>query len=70
MQPVFAAALLMPDQDDARNGLDLRTHYYSVSRAFFFTIMLYLILDVGDTLLKGMEHFRSLGLEYSVGQGT
>lgn len=66
----FGAALLMADQDDARGGLDLRAHYYSVSAAFLLTIVIYVVLDQGDTLLKGFAHYRSLGPGYPIGQGV
>lgn len=66
----FASALLVPDSDSPSVQVDLRSHYFSVSRPFMTTMLLYLTLDIIDTLLKGMEHFRSLGPSYPIGMAV
>jgi hypothetical protein len=61
----FASNLLVPEVDDAQDGvLDLRVHMLRVRRRFFATLVVYAILDHADTLLKGSERLAALGPYY------
>lgn len=59
----FASDLLFPETGESV-VLDLRAHYYDVHRPVFLVAALYPLADLLDTLLKGMEHFQSLGPIY------
>jgi len=49
------------------SGFDGLKGYFFAKRAWFFGIFIFLqFIDTGDTLLKGMEYFHSLGIEYSI----
>lgn len=58
------SALLFPDPDDK---IDITTHFDEVRRWFFGLLSLLPLLDVGDSLLKGREHFADLGPAYLIG---
>lgn len=49
---------------------DFREYFLSRRRWFFGLLIALLIVDVIDTLLKGMAHFASLGLEYPISQAA
>ena len=49
---------------------DFREYFISRRRWFFGLLIALLIVDVIDTLLKGMAHFTSLGLEYPISQAA
>ena len=58
------AALLFPTDIEGYDGYG---DYFIAQRAWFFGIFaLTEVLDVVDTLIKGTEHLRSLGVEYLV----
>jgi hypothetical protein len=44
-----------------------KDYFYSRRRWFFGLVLLGQLVDVADTLLKGIAHFRSLGASYPVG---
>jgi hypothetical protein len=46
-----------------------KDYFYSRRGWFFGLSILFLLVDVGDTLLKGADYFRSLGAEYVVVRG-
>jgi hypothetical protein len=61
----FASNLLVPESDDAADGvLDLRLHMLRVRRRFFASLVAYALLDHIDTLLKGPERLAALGPYY------
>jgi hypothetical protein len=55
--------LLFPDRTLV-GQVDLRQHFFEIRTRFFPMFILYGMLDVVDTLLKGVDHFRSLGPIY------
>lgn len=58
------SALLFPDPDEP---IDITTHFHQVRRWFFALLSVLPLLDVGDSLLKGREHFANLGPMYVIG---
>ena len=60
----LACALLFPE--DIRDYDGFRGYFYSRRRWFFGLLAFSLFLDIGDSWLKGGEHFASLGTEYAV----
>jgi hypothetical protein len=52
---------------DLRNFDDFEAYYYSRRRWFLALAAIVILFDVGDTLSKGLEHFRSLGPHYWIG---
>ena len=58
-------ALLFPRDLAGYEGF--KDYFYSRRRWFFGLILAGQAVDVADTLLKGLDHFRSLGLTYVVG---
>lgn len=61
----YQACLVVPNLRDT-GDIDLREHFERVRPYFYALYVAYLLLDVIDTALKGMEHFRSLGPQYPV----
>lgn len=57
-------AWLFPDRADDHGGY--KTYFYARRSWFFGLLALYLLIDLADTLLKGVSHFMSLGLEYPI----
>jgi hypothetical protein len=58
------AALLFPTDIEGYDGYG---DYFIARRAWFFGIFAVTeVMDVVDTLIKGTEHFQSLGIEYLV----
>jgi hypothetical protein len=57
-------ALLYPVSLDGYDGF--KDYFYSRRRWFFGLSIVFLLIDVGDTLLKGTAYFASLGPEYIV----
>ena len=49
---------------------DFRHYFLARRRLFFGLLITLLVVDVIDTLSKGMAHFASLGLEYPVSQAA
>ncbi|AYD00188.1 hypothetical protein [Neorhizobium sp. NCHU2750] len=67
---VFAAltALLFPDQMTEYDGFE---DYFTRRKRWFFGLLAFAaLLDVGDTLVKGQDYFRSLGMEYPIRQAA
>lgn len=67
---VFAAltALLFPDQMNDYNGFE---DYFEKRKGWFFGLLAFsALLDVGDTLVKGPDYLRSLGIEYPLRQAA
>lgn len=60
--------VLFPDELPA--GANMREHYYSSHRLFFVLAALIVVLDLVDTLLKGVEHFQAQGVQYAVTIGV
>jgi hypothetical protein len=60
------ASLLFPDPDDGLSITDWRTHYYANHRDIFLLLSLIFPIDIIDTLLKGMAHFRDQGPAYFI----
>lgn len=59
-----ASALLFPDDMD---GYESYKEYFYDRRRWFFGLLAFNgIVDLFDTLLKGVDYFQSLGLEYLV----
>lgn len=54
--------LLFPDQMDEYAGF--RDYFLSRRKWFFGLLALSYMLDFGDTLFKGHDHFSSFGIEY------
>ncbi|NOT77212.1 MAG: hypothetical protein HOP08_19995 [Cyclobacteriaceae bacterium] len=55
-------AILFPDDIDDYPGF--KDYYYSRRSWFFGLLILILLVDVGDTWLKGKEYLEHLGTEY------
>jgi len=56
--------ILLPRDPPHDQGF--RDYYYDRRKWFFGLWILGLLLDIGDSAIKGREHFASLGLEYPV----
>lgn len=67
---VFAAltALLFPDQMTEYKGFE--DYFEQRKRWFFGLLALASMLDVADTLIKGGDYLRSLGIEYPIRQAA
>ena len=61
-------ALLFPRDLDGYDGY--RDYFYSRKAWFFAVGLAGVAIDVMDTLLKGVAHFRSLGVVYPVAMST
>lgn len=60
------SALLFPDRMDEYKGFE---DYFQSRRQWFYGLLaLIFVFDVVDTLIKGVDHFQSLGLEYPIRQ--
>lgn len=67
---IFAAltALLFPDQMTDYDGF---ADYFDRRRRWFFGLLAFaFLLDIGDTLIKGSDYTRSLGIEYPIRQAA
>lgn len=58
------ASLLFPDSDDEQSVLDWRVYFYANHRDVFLLLALIFPIDVIDSLLKGLAHFREQGPVY------
>ena len=65
----FASDLLFPETGEADAG-NLKKHFFEVHRVFLLALVGYILADVFDTMLKGWDHFVSLGIGYPIGLGT
>jgi hypothetical protein len=61
-------ALLFPDRMDEYSGY--RDYFLSRRKWFFGLLALIFAVDLADSAIKGMDHFRSLGLEYPIASIT
>ncbi len=61
----FWSALLFPRELTGYDGF--KDYFYSSRGWFFGLLVLGQVIDLADTLLKGWDHFRSLGLPYLIG---
>lgn len=55
--------LLFPDRSDT-GAVDMKQYFYGIHSRFFVVLALYPVIDLVDTLLKGVEHLLSLGPIY------
>jgi hypothetical protein len=60
----LASIILFPPEPASDEFVDYRTHYYSNHRAFFIVFGLFTLIDIVDSLLKGLPHFLALGPSY------
>lgn len=58
------SALLFPD--DLGDYGDYKTYFFARRGWFYGLLALTNVVDLGDSLLKGMDHFMNLGMEYYV----
>lgn len=56
--------MLFPENTSEYSGM--KDYYYSRSTWLFTLLSLTFVIDIFDTLLKGKEHFTSLGIEYPI----
>jgi len=61
-------ALLFPSDLDGYDGY--KDYFYSRRRWLFGTGIAQVLIDLGDTLLKGWAHFASLGIGYPIAGAT
>ena len=60
-------ALLFPRDLEGYSGYE---EYFISRRSWFFGLLtVYFIVDIGDTLFKGMDYLVGLGPQYPVGTG-
>jgi hypothetical protein len=62
----LASMLLFPREASTDELVDYKTHYYANHRAFFAVFSMFTVVDVVDTLLKGVPHFLALGKAYVI----
>jgi hypothetical protein len=62
----LASILLFPPEAAGDESVDYKRHFFSNHRAFFIIFALYGLVDVVDTLLKGVPHFLEQGAQYVV----
>jgi hypothetical protein len=62
----LASMLLFPWEANTNGSVDYKTHYYANHRAFFVIFSLFPVVDIADTLLKGIPHFVALGSPYVI----
>jgi hypothetical protein len=62
----LASMLLFPRETSTDDSVDYKTHYYANHRAFFVIFSLFTVVDIADTLLKGVPHFLALGTPYII----
>ena len=62
----LASMLLFPRESSVDELVDYKTHYYANHRAFFAIFSMFTVVDVADTLLKGIPHFLELGKPYII----
>jgi hypothetical protein len=60
------ASLLFPDTADEQPAIDWRAHFYENHRDIFLLLALIFPIDIVDTLLKGVAHFREQGPVYLI----
>ena len=62
----LASLVLFPREGVADESINYKAHFYANHRAFFILMALFAPVDVLDSLLKGVAHFRELGISYMV----
>ena len=62
----LASMLLFPREGSGDESIDYKAHYYANHRAFFAIFSMFAVIDVADTLLKGIPHFLALGTPYII----
>jgi hypothetical protein len=62
----LASMLLFPRESSDNESIDYKAHFYANHRAFFILFTMFTVVDVFDTLLKGVPHFLELGTQYIV----
>jgi hypothetical protein len=62
----LASMLLFPPESSDAESIDYKAHYYANHRAFFILFTMFTVVDIFDTLLKGVPHFLALGTQYIV----
>jgi hypothetical protein len=62
----LASMLLFPPETSTDESIDYKKHYYANHRAFFAIFGMFAVVDVADTLLKGIPHFLALGMPYVI----
>ena len=61
-------ALLFPTSFTYKDGFK---GYFYAKRAWFFSVFILMqLVDMGDAMIKGMDYFYSLGLQYPVSQSV
>jgi hypothetical protein len=58
--------LLFPREGSIDESIDYKTHYYANHRAFFTIFSMFTVVDIADSLLKGIQHFLDLGTAYII----
>ena len=61
----YLSSLVMPRIPDG-GMVDLREHYVRIHRYFFILFTVFMLLDLADTALKGMDYFRGFGAGYPI----
>jgi hypothetical protein len=64
----LASLLLFPSESALDQFVDYKRHFYANHRAFFSIFSMFTLVDVADTLLKGIPHFLELGPKYVISQ--
>jgi hypothetical protein len=62
----LASMLLFPREGSLDESVDYKAHYYANHRAFFAIFSMFTVVDIADTLLKGIPHFLELGAPYII----
>jgi len=62
----LASMLLFPRNGSIDESADYKRHYYANHRAFFTIFSMFAVVDIADTLLKGIPHFFELGAPYII----
>ncbi|SRR5581483_572961 len=64
------SSLLFPDPDTVEPISDWRVYFFDHNREIFLLLAVLFPIDLIDTLLKGVEHFRAQGLLYPATMAT
>jgi hypothetical protein len=60
------SSLLFPDDEERRSISDWQTYFFENHRRIFLLLAIMFPLDLIDTLLKGVAHFRAQGPFYLI----
>ena len=66
----LASMLLFPREGSGDESIDYKAHFYANHRALFAIFSMFALVDVADTLLKGIPHFLALGIPYMISSGA